>query len=1081
MRRWMVTGLALAALGLGALALAPRSDARAAAPPARPAGIAAPVTVTLITGDRVTTRGTAVTVDPAPGREGITFADRTVQGHRYIFPSDALPRVYSGRLDRRLFDLTALAAYGSGPLPLLVSGSRPALTAGARMTRDLPSLGMRAIRADVASRTALWHTTTSGTASASRLASGVDRIWLDGKRRINLDVSVPQIGAPQAWAAGLDGTGVTVAVLDTGVDATHPDLAGRIAAAKNFTSAPDADDTVGHGTHVASTIAGSGAASGGRYRGVAPGATLLNGKVCGSEECQDSDILAGMAWAAPQAKVVNMSLGGDDAPGTDPLEAAVQELSARYDTLFVVAAGNRGHAPVDSPASAPAALAVGAVDRDDNSADFSSWGPAVEGTLIKPEITAPGVDIVAAKAAHATIGEPAPVAGYTTLSGTSMATPHVAGAAAILAQQHPTWNERQRKTALMAAARPTPVLSQYGQGAGRVDVARAIKQTVATDTGSVDFGQVAFPHTDDKPLTRTVTYRNDGSAPVALSLAVHTGAPAGLFTVGAPSLTVPAGGTASTTLTADTRVDSAEEWPTGLLTATGAGGVQVELPFGVHREGPAYNVTLRHTGRDGAAPESQFTGFTDLATFGYEEEASTGTSTTIRLPKGTYGLVNQVESADKSTTLLIQPRLTVDHDLTVDLDARRGRPIAVTVPDRAAKPVWSTVTAHWISADRNRYTDVGISGGADASQYFADLGGAPEPLFHSAITTVLASPASTYTANAHRDQRFYTGLTRKLGTTDLAAIAGTYAQATDGVQTKISFVPSVLGPDGWVGLTPVADTTVANPATRTDYVTTEGGVSWEPAVSEYAPKTEAYLSFATRTPVRYVGGRTYHVAWNQAVFAPSIADRDRAPVTRTGDTLWVRPSFFVDGTGTVYGSVQTSGAAITLYRGGTTVGTIDPRKEEAPEIAMPAGKQAYRLTATATRAAPYLLSTTVTSTWTFTSGHTETETALPLRSVRLHPALNSRNTAPKGHTFAIPLTVECQVGAAPATVTAVTVDVSYDDGRTWKPAAVTGSGAHRTATVSHPGAAGFASLRATVRDSAGGTVTQTVIRAYRIG
>ncbi|MFE2094582.1 S8 family serine peptidase [Streptomyces sp. NPDC059460] len=96
---------------------------------------------------------------------------------------------------------------------------------------------------------------------------------------MTLDQSVPQIGAPEAWAAGYDGTGTKVAVLDTGIDPDHPDVAGRVKKTQNFTDDPDAVDHHGHGTHVASTIAGSGAASGGKYKGVAPGADLYIGKV----------------------------------------------------------------------------------------------------------------------------------------------------------------------------------------------------------------------------------------------------------------------------------------------------------------------------------------------------------------------------------------------------------------------------------------------------------------------------------------------------------------------------------------------------------------------------------------------------------------------------------------------------------------------------------------------------------------------------------------------------------------------------------------------------------------------------------
>ena len=99
------------------------------------------------------------------------------------------------------------------------------------------------------------------------MSAGVGKVWLDAKRQPTLDVSVPQIGAPQAWAAGYTGESVPVGVLDTGIDDTHPDLAGKVLAAQDFTGSGDTLDRVGHGTHVASTITGSGAASGGSTRG----------------------------------------------------------------------------------------------------------------------------------------------------------------------------------------------------------------------------------------------------------------------------------------------------------------------------------------------------------------------------------------------------------------------------------------------------------------------------------------------------------------------------------------------------------------------------------------------------------------------------------------------------------------------------------------------------------------------------------------------------------------------------------------------------------------------------------------------
>ena len=142
------------------------------------------------------------------------------------------------------------------------------------MTRHLPVVNGAAMTVDKAKAA----TFLSGVTSA-RSAAGVEKIWLDGKREISLDQSVPQIGAPTAWQAGYTGKGVSVAVLDTGIDKSHPDLASQVAGAKNFTEESD-EDLVGHGTHVASTIAGTAAASSGKYKGVAPDAKLYDGKVC---------------------------------------------------------------------------------------------------------------------------------------------------------------------------------------------------------------------------------------------------------------------------------------------------------------------------------------------------------------------------------------------------------------------------------------------------------------------------------------------------------------------------------------------------------------------------------------------------------------------------------------------------------------------------------------------------------------------------------------------------------------------------------------------------------------------------------
>ena len=261
-----------------------------------------------------------------------------------------------------------------------------------------------------------------------------------------------------------------------------------------------------------------------------------------------------MEWAAGEvgADIVNMSLSADPtAYGGALVAQAVEDLTATYGTLFVVAAGNNGcDACVQTPGIAPSALTVGAVDRTDQLADFSSRGPAPVTHALKPDLTAPGVGIVAARAAEGRLGGEGP---YLELSGTSMATPHVAGAAALLAQARPDLTAAELKGALMSTAAPTPGLTVYEQGAGRVDVGRLMASPVLAVPGSLDFGVVE--RTDDAPAARlTVTYRNVSDEPVTLDLAAQLGENgAELVTVEPARLTIPAGGTGSARVSLDSR------------------------------------------------------------------------------------------------------------------------------------------------------------------------------------------------------------------------------------------------------------------------------------------------------------------------------------------------------------------------------------------------------------------------------------------------------------------------------------------------------------------------------------------------
>jgi hypothetical protein len=243
-----------------------------------------------------------------------------------------------------------------------------------------------------------------------------------------------------------DGSGIKVAVADSGIDATHPDLFGKVIAANSFVrtiygyTSDDlvTDDGFGHGTYVAGIIAGSGALQP-EYRGVAPQAQLINSK------CIDAfgrgftaGIIKAIEYAVNMsADVINLSLGGSPADPDDPLSLAA-DSAARSGTVVVAAAGNEGpnYSTGDIPAAARLAISVGAYNTSSSIASFSSRGPTLDGRPF-PDLVAPGVDVTSTLASSSSFYDYATRLGltdgyYITLGGTSAATPFVSGAAALL-------------------------------------------------------------------------------------------------------------------------------------------------------------------------------------------------------------------------------------------------------------------------------------------------------------------------------------------------------------------------------------------------------------------------------------------------------------------------------------------------------------------------------------------------------------------------------------------------------------------------------------------------------------------------
>ncbi|MFI8008143.1 S8 family serine peptidase [Streptomyces sp. NPDC086010] len=705
----------------GTHAAATAETGRPAAPPG-----GYPVSVRLITGDRVTVtaapggRRTA-SVRPGPGREHIAFRTLEEDGSSLtVLPQDAEALVTAGTLDRRLFDVTVLISQRydeahTAALPLIVSsapvsetarnpGGRShasaeasaeaearadrltALHSGRTPARRLTSIDARAVRIDGDELGAFWRTLTGGAPDSARRAAATPMVSLDARVRAVLDRSTAQINAPALWKTGDEGQGVKVAVLDTGADTGHPDLAGRVSAAEDFSGSGNTGDHFGHGTHVAATVGGSGTASAGTRRGVAPRADLLIGKVLGDDGYgSSSQVIAGMEWAAEEdADVVNMSLGADlQTDGTDPMSQALDTLSATTGTLFVVAAGNAGPAEgtVGSPGAADSALTVGAVDRDDSLASFSSRGPRHGDAAAKPDVTAPGVDIVAARAAGTGMGHPVD-ASYTAASGTSMATPHVAGAAALLLQRHPEWTGQQVKDALISTSHTVPGTKVTEQGGGRIDLAAAAGPVTATGTVTLDpveRGEVG------RRGTATVRYTNTGDRQVELKLAVSlaTGSgrslPDGVVSLDTDTLRVAPGTTAEVPLRVDAgRAERGKYY--GYVTATADGRTVAHTTVSLPVRGRQHELKVVVRDRDGSVlpgVHANIWGAEGLVPY-TDTEAATAT-----VEEGTYFLhaTYQYRSEDgEEVRELFTPEVRVTRDMVVTMSAADVTEVQIRTP-----------------------------------------------------------------------------------------------------------------------------------------------------------------------------------------------------------------------------------------------------------------------------------------------------------------------------------------------------------------------------------------------------------------
>jgi serine protease AprX len=410
-------------------------------------------------------------------------------------------------------------------------------------------------------------TVTVGQARALMQMPGVLRVeevapvvaFMETARR---DFGVDRVQQPPAdGGLGYTGAGIGICTVDTGIFAGHeqfvaPDGTTKVAAFKDFvgTSLTPYDNN-GHGTHVASIAAGDSTGIDDfapTYHGVAPGAQLYAAKVLNASGSGSSDdVIAGIEWCAGQAAVniINLSLGiAGSSDGTDLVSQAVN-AAVGSGKVVVVAAGNDGAAPktIGSPAAATLAITVGAVaewshatllDGESDgiyAAPFSSRGPTADGR-VKPDITAPGHTIIAGYIDPSGTGRYGCTNDcYTALSGTSMATPFVAGTVALMLQANPGLNPADVRALLSATAQDRGALAVDGSalkdndwGYGLLDGYAA----VAHASAAIDMTPTAFPShvygtgsVSGAAATVIPINVSDPQAPLAVAVTILSGAP----------------------------------------------------------------------------------------------------------------------------------------------------------------------------------------------------------------------------------------------------------------------------------------------------------------------------------------------------------------------------------------------------------------------------------------------------------------------------------------------------------------------------------------------------------------------------
>ena len=410
-----------------------------------------------------------------------------------------------------------------------------------------------------------------------------------------------------------------------------------------------------------------------RYIGVAPGAYLWNVKVLNQYGWgYESGIIDGIEYAAygsdgiahtgDEADIISMSLGGAPTDGTDPLSQAVNDAVDQGLVVAVAAGNDYDYFTVSTPGAAEKVITVGASDKKDDLAYFSSKGPTLD-LRVKPDVVAPGVDIIAPRANNTTMGYPYNDY-YTEASGTSMATPHVAGAAALILQVHPDWTPEEVKSVLISTADDLGY-NVYQQGGGRIYVPSAANPKILVDPATISFKNL-------DTTSETITFKNLGTITHTLTLdvtvrEVFDDTEVDCAYLNRTSLSIAPGSSASVLLTInDTSLP--HSLYSGKVSATYSGG-EVHAIFGFSN---LNKVTVNKINMEGESAVDELVAIFSDTEDAWVQDGWTDENGTVvfYISDGVYHVISGWGDIPNASAYTIAENISVEADTNITLDER---------------------------------------------------------------------------------------------------------------------------------------------------------------------------------------------------------------------------------------------------------------------------------------------------------------------------------------------------------------------------------------------------------------------------